>query len=472
MDAVKYKEINLLNYWISAFFLIQILVFYAIRPTRFYVEVLKYEVILFYFWCFISMFGKLKFMSLYFLFLFSFGLFILSRLFLDILGEAKFEYADMFFKQYFSLHTQKVILSYILFFLISVHAGATAFTGNKPAAESARTIKPNARLEKFGLRLFWIYLPIVLAKIWIQFSFVLEHGYLAIFSGEMENIDFPFWMAGASSIFDLAFVCILIAIPARKKFISIALIYLFIQLFSSLIGGRGKFILSVLFVLWYYYKVFDLKFKIKNILYLLTFVVIFSQSVSAIRVKDEKLLQNNPLYSFFYEQGNSVLVLGHMVNYKDEFVNTGPPYIWGGLNFRSGQNTIEHLKRTNSLASELTYFLSPRSYLEGYGIGSSILGELYDLGILGMLIIAFALGSLIICFDKQVLRNPVLFFFSMLIVQQILWMPRGNLFPEYKRILVFIGIFIIIKIFKIEEPSGPSSATAVENQEQHITNTP
>lgn len=465
MDAVKDREINLLNYWISAFFLIQILVFYAIRPTQLYIEILKYEVILFYFWCFVSMYGKLKLMSIYFLFLFSFGLFILSRIFLDLLGQTKFEYAGMFFEQYFTLNTQKIILSYILFFLISVHAGALAFTGSQPGIENIRTINPNARLEKFGLRLFLVYLPIVLAKIWIQFSFVLRHGYLAIFSGEMENIDFPFWMAGASSIFDLAFVCILIAVPSRKKFISVALIYLFIQFFNSMIGGRGKFILSILFILWYYYKVFDVNFKIKNVLYLLLFVILFSQSMSAIRSSQDILSDTNPVYSFFYEQGNSILVLGHMVNYKDEFVNTGPPYLWGGFNFISGPNTIEHLKRTNSLASELTYFLSPRSYLNGYGIGSSILGELYDLGILGMLIIGFALGSFIIWFDHQVLRNPVLFFFSMLIVQQILWMPRGSIFPEYRRILIFIGIFMIIRIFKIEGSSGPASITVVKNQE-------
>ncbi|MDD4192532.1 MAG: O-antigen polysaccharide polymerase Wzy, partial [Mangrovibacterium sp.] len=363
MDAVKYREINLLNYWISAFFLIQILVFYAIRPTPLYIDILKYEVVLFYGWCFLSMYGRLKFMSLYFLFLFSFGLFILSRVFLDILGEAQFEYAGMFFDEYFSLRTQKIILSYILFFLIALHAGALAFAGNRPPDGHAGAVKPHARLEKFGLRLLLIYLPVVLAKIWIQFSFVLEHGYLAIFSGEMQEIDFPFWMAGASSIFDLAFVCILIAAPARKKFITIALIYLFIQLFSSLIGGRGKFILSVLFVLWYYYKVFDLTFKVKNILYLLSLIVVFSQTISAIRVKDEILPGNNLLYRFLYEQGNSVLVLGHMVNYRDEFVNTGPPYLWGGFHFISGSNTVEHLQRTNSLASELTYFLSPRSYL-------------------------------------------------------------------------------------------------------------
>jgi oligosaccharide repeat unit polymerase len=449
MQPQVYKEIYFLNLFISLFLIIQILLFFIIPPNQLYIDILKYEILLFFIWCFISMYKRLKLTSLYFLFLFSFGLFILSRIFLDILGLCKFEYANMFFDTYFSLETQKNLLGYILFILISVNFGALNFikSGNNKN-EILDIIQPNKSVGKIGIFLFILIFPIILAKNYIQFSFVLAHGYLSIFSGEMDKINYPLYMTGASSIFDISIMLILVSKPNKKLFLIVAIFYLFVQLINSFTGGRGRFILSILFIIWYYYKVYDLKIKIRSIVYFLIFIILFSQTISALRSNQDISLNKNPLYSFFYEQGTSILVLGHMVNSKDKFVNTGAPYILAGLNFNTGSNTIKHLKETNSLASELTYFLSPQSYLNGYGIGSSFLGELYDLGILGTLIITCLLGGFIVWFDANIMNKPSLFFFSMLIVQQILWMPRGSLLPEYKRIIVFLIAFLILQVLK------------------------
>ena len=149
---------------------------------------------------------------------------------------------------------------------------------------------------------------------------------------------------------------------------------------------------------------------------------------------------------FFSQQGVSLLVFAYMIFYKSTFVNTGLPYILYPLSLTStfeGQS-MEFVEQTNSLGHRLTYFLAPDAYLGGEGVGSSFLGEFWDLGLIGFLLMSFLAGYIIRYFEKSVRNTRVIMFLAFILVPNIVYMPRASFFPSLINILIFLFFYSLI----------------------------
>ena len=161
--------------------------------------------------------------------------------------------------------------------------------------------------------------------------------------------------------------------------------------------------------------------------------IILSQVLLEFRRGDVDTGYDSDLFMmFFSQQGVSLLVFAYMIFYKSTFVNTGLPYILYPLSLTStfeGQS-MEFVEQTNSLGHRLTYFLAPDAYLGGEGVGSSFLGEFWDLGLIGFLLMSFLAGYIIRYFEKSVRNTRVIMFLAFILVPNIVYMPRASFFPH------------------------------------------
>ena len=81
------------------------------------------------------------------------------------------------------------------------------------------------------------------------------------------------------------FLIFLISIPKKKKFLFVSALYLMVKLLDSFKGARAIFLTQLLFVMWYYAKVYGIKIKPKTMVKLTAFTVIFSQFLVSFRSK-------------------------------------------------------------------------------------------------------------------------------------------------------------------------------------------
>lgn len=283
----------------------------------------------------------------------------------------------------------------------------------------------------------------------IQFKAVLEHGYLAVYDGTIANLKYPIWTTGAISIFEFSYCLFLASKPSKKKFFIISSIFFALRIADVLKGGRSKLFLPIIFLLWYYYSFYSeqQKQKIGKLLLISIVCIILSQVLLEFRRGDVDTGYDSDLFMmFFSQQGVSLLVFAYMIFYKSTFVNTGLPYILYPLSLTStfeGQS-MEFVEQTNSLGHRLTYFLAPDAYLGGEGVGSSFLGEFWDLGLIGFLLMSFLAGYIIRYFEKSVRNTRVIMFLAFILVPNIVYMPRASFFPSLINILIFLFFYSLI----------------------------
>lgn len=445
------KKIFSLLYSLYLFLLsLEFLFFYNTLPTVELVNLLKIQLVSIYvliFYFSIKIFS-FKLVSIYNLFLLSFGIFILSRVFLDIFGLYDFSEITFMIQSKLTLKNQIDLLLYLILSLSIIHLGVVTATIFK-LSSNAIILRPDKYLEKIGIRLFVIGLPGAIAKHVMTLYFVLSQGYLALYTDKEVALDFPIWISILSFIFLIGLIFTLASLPKRKTVITVLAVFMFIALLKLFSGARGVFITSLFFVLWYYYQFYSSKNIKFTYMALVAFGLVFTSIfIGFYRVGQDFSIDaiSDAIVLFFSSMGGSVLILGLMLRYEDLFVNHGLPYILNPFItlFAPSSQGLDRLQSVPSLAEHLTYFLAPDRYLAGEGIGTSFLGELFDLGIIGFIIGNFILGFFIIYFSQIAKSNRIALILSYHIVTGIIWMPRGGYFPS---VIVIMTVLLSYLLF-------------------------
>lgn len=421
----------------------------------------EYLVIGVYIYTFLTAKIYLDWLNSYMIFLYTLFLFNFTRIFLDIINYKEFGWATKFANYYFFYDVRNEILFVFLLVLLFTHLGffIGIFNENMEKFKNSVTLKSKQIYTDFGMFLFLVSLPALSYKMFIQLRIILRTGYEAYYTGILKNVDYPFFTKGSGTIMTIGFLIFLISIPSKKKFLVVSTLYLMVKLLDSFKGARAIFLTQLLFIMWYYAKVYGIKIKAKTMLKLVGFTVIFSQILVSFRSKRIFSLNLiNSIYDFLFSQGVSYLVLGYTINYKNQIIGEGNyPYILQGI-FGFKPQSLETLKTTNSLADKLTYLLNPSAYLKGEGIGSNYIAEMYDLGYFWLIIISILLGILIVKYEKYVVKNRFLLLTSYYFIPNLFYIPRGSFFGEglIKNMLMLIGVYFFIFVFtyvyqKIEE---------------------
>lgn len=217
-----------------------------------YVSLLQYELLVIYVWSIYSAVKETGFFNLYVIFLFTLGLFLYSRIFLDILGLFKWYWATKWSDFYFPLHTRYRILSFLIYTLLFTHLGA--LLGRRYLSCKQIKFSHSPFLDKCSTILFLIAVPGTFTKYVIELKLILSRGYLAVYDGTLNNIVYPLWTTGAGTLMESAYCLFLASKPTKKKFFIISTIFFMLKIVDVMKGGRSRLFLPVIFLTWYYYS--------------------------------------------------------------------------------------------------------------------------------------------------------------------------------------------------------------------------
>lgn len=267
-------------------------------------------------------------------------------------------------------------------------------------------------------------------------------------------------------------LCLFLATLPTKMMAFIALgIYVVSTIPVFIVGQRNQFISAALFVVCYYLlrdfiekdkpKKWFGKFEGTAIAIALPFFFAFLSLYESIR-KDIAVSKVNifsSISNLFYSQGVTYEVICKCIKYIDVLPDTNISYTFGAIiaYFKSNEiskmlfgtqsyssQTVDMALYGNSLSDTVSYLDLGQKYLEGAGLGSSYIVELFvDFGYIGVMLFSFILGIFLVwCvrkFDKSILSS----YFVLVALIQLFMVPRSAA-TSWLVLLIYIPAFILL----------------------------
>lgn len=373
-----------------------------------------------------------------FLFLCSFFNFLIGRLLLILLDISHEFY---FFKDVWDVAGTRLIL-FSLMILVITFCILDTF---KPIVNNCREYI--ACNYKF---LFYVFLLIFLIATFNaadRMYFVISKGYLAIYRGEFIP-KLPFLVSKLGDFLIPLFVTLSLFNLTKKQRITINVL-LIINLAIVCFGGNrfdfiiGLFIMAIMYVVDSFInkrKIFEFKKMMR--LFIVTIIMFALLSVYQIARDNYKFEQINPFYyveQFIYNQGVSANINKRIYKYQSDLVDCHQYSYQKIINLFSrysnrllGEKILDNnnLNKVAScdLAARLSYLVLGDRYLDGEGVGSSYIAEVYlDFGYIGLLIYNLGLGLLLYTIEKWLVSKTFYrLIIALYIYQGILMLPRSS----------------------------------------------
>jgi oligosaccharide repeat unit polymerase len=415
------------------------------------IEINKYLVCFFFFFNFFSVIKlNIQILHPYILFLCSFGIFMLSWVFLDILGLENFN-LKVWTSGYFNIKISHTILSLISFSLLFFHLGALfAFRQTKKYSSKCINqiyINPNIKtIRKIGLFLFFIALIPFLIRNYFIFSYILNNSYRDIYvNGLGAALPNPI-LRISDDIFLFGVFIYYSTYPQGKLYYVITVLYL-LSIISLLAGGaRGGLITLVFGFLSYigFRRANVNKKKIIQLLIVGCVLIYITQIVGLYRETDfstSELSQDSDLiYTFLKSKGGSIQTIGFFLEYEDKIDNKplyflSPIFNFFRISSVSEGQTVSNINSSYMLGYKLSYLIDPFMYFSGGGTGSSFIAEVYAAGgIWGTMILSFLWMFFFIYVIEKYKYSYVGVFILLSILPLFFWAPRASA-------LEFVGKF-------------------------------
>jgi hypothetical protein len=406
-------------------FIIAETIIWLLGDSKFLIGINKYLVCLCLIFCFYSALkiGAHLFHP-YILFLFAFGIFIVSRIVLDIF---KIEGSQFNARtggggsSYFSDEISRNILALIAFCLLFFNLGALyAFRRTSKYAVSSdnspiiiRQTGALKNIKNLGLCLFFAGLIPYSIRLYSVFQYILANGYLARLQEE-ELVSNPILKIGDDVCLFGAYL-FFAAYPRGKWFYIVSLCYI-VTIFGQLGGGARGLLVTSTFGFLSYLSFRNIKINKKAIV---CFGLIGALLINAFQIVGEnrengfvKITEQNRdkiatkiFFLFFWQQGNSIQTIGYMQekagDIQNKFLYFVSP-IFNTIAMRKSalgrmlgigipaKQSIEQVNTSYELQNKLSYMINQRTYFEGYGIGGSFIIDAYAAGgFFGVMVISF-----------------------------------------------------------------------------------
>ncbi|AEF85048.1 putative membrane protein [Treponema primitia ZAS-2] len=401
--------------------------------------------------------------SLYPIYLYTSFFFVYTRLYFHVIGYRSFLDSNTVVGRHIFNNSVGIIFICIIF--LSHYIIDIFYTCSFRKINIKNELIYLPKIESCGLFLMILFSPAIIYKLYLQFLYVSENGYVSMYLYGFKNISYPFWTKGSGTFFLLGYLLILFSYPAKKIFIFASIIYFIYALTGSLKGSRGTLLVPLVAIIFFYYKLYHSKISFKMIMVVLIFFVLFSIGLGKYRGsygknKINASIQYGMINSFFYGQGSTIDVpLGLISESKRIEKYRHFPFIFSALlkpiffqlyPDNGSERLMITLEKYNNMPAIVTYILSPKIYLTGQGLGGSVIAEMYDCGkFVGIIAWSLILGFIIKIVDKiLVLRNRYIPF-CWFLVNSVIGMPRDYFFSFSNAIPYMIIIFVIINLVNI-----------------------
>lgn len=306
------------------------------------------------------------------------------------------------------------------------------------------------RIYQFVCR--WAYYLCYLCAIFVvsvQIAFVRSSGYLASYTRGVEE-GMLYRIASYLAAFAGTALCLFLATYPSKKSAIIALAsYELYGILTIFTGHRYTFIaISMLVAIYMFIRNrvdggWITRKHVMVVLAALPFLVILMTAYDTIRLGEGFTFKGfgRTILDFLDQQGGSVNMIKRIFYYKDEladmkfvsFHNTR------GVMFENAilrklldvkvynGNSIESALYGHSLAHRLSYLEYGEYYLQGHGVGSCYIAELFhDFGVIGVVVGNYIYGYVLRKISSIAFQNCIKDGLLLALVYYLLLAPRGN----------------------------------------------
>lgn len=376
--------------------------------------------------------------------------FLLTRLIIPLFYEDEYTNNALSYTMSFSNGAYEFINNAIFISLIASFIGfngvrETGFVGVNFDCNNAYTSRiRNLARKAVYFCAFFCFLTIV-EKIY----YVGANGYEELYLSYQSH--FPSIFNKFVNVYTLVFYLFLGTLPSKKEAKPVIIIYIVLGALSLLTGARSEFILNCILVITYMFlrnKIspddiwIDRKGKMAllvtvPVICALMFVVMLVRGGNTSAGLDVSSL----FIDFFFQQGSSMQVVGLTFDAQNE-IPDGKFYSLGALIDNYNHNFIfellgiaksyrpqtpEYAINGHSLANYLTYTYQTQRFLNGGGMGSSYIAEVWnDFGYLGLAIWSWLYGHILAKFyvwaQKSMWYLSLVFF----MLVGIVYSPRGS----------------------------------------------
>jgi len=309
---------------------------------------------------------------------------------------------------------ERIILVSLFFLLIGYVASNFFYSKkNKAQREVGTTEEYHLRRVRGICKVLYIstyaFMCISIAEI---FLYVRDSSYIDYYVSFHTRL--PFLVGKLADMCPVFFFVYLSTLPSKKESMKYIITYAVYLLLTLLTGRRYEFVGGLL-VLFVYFTSRDRlqlnhnrwfgKKEIIIVFIAVFFIIVLSSIVGKTRIgAQENFSDSNIFVNFFYQQGISINVLKRTIQYQD-YLAKDKLYMFGSIitfirklfGFEAYYgNTIQNAQSGYSLAHSLSYVVLGNEYLNGRGMGSSYLAEVYfSFGYCGIIFVNFLYGVIL-----------------------------------------------------------------------------
>ena len=299
---------------------------------------------------------------------------------------------------------------------------------------------------------------------YMQGYIVLVRGSMAYTSGYLINVDVPSVIKIGYYLYSTIVLLYLALKPSKKQMYFVLITYLIIegglQMFQ---GRRALFASTLLFIIWYLVKYYEIKkFNFKLLFrVIVVFVVLLVLLIVVEQTRDNATgrFSLRLITRFLISTGGSDSVIANTIYRSDSFPASGIAYLIDPflnnpivnvfLGKSSSAQGMTYLQQHNSFSHWISYMTESSLYLSGHGMGSSYLAEVWlAFGMVGVFIASWLIGWVInklnsVQFNISVFRSAFVFF----MVRRLFTLPRDGMFSWVSSLLYMLFTFAIIYPF-------------------------
>lgn len=406
-----------------------------------------------------------------------FFIFILGQKFFVVLQGGRYDRFLTFSALTLSGKEYFTFVNLLYFSLLSCFVG---YFLKSPISQKSGNRQPSKKinLRKMRKLLRALYVITFICALVMQLTILSAKKDLSYTDGYLVNVDVnPIIKIGNYLFMGIAFLY-LASEPPKKEMWCILISFILVQGAIQLFIGRRALIAQVLlFIVWYcicYFRLDRKKFTAKHFLLLLVFALVMIVLFYIVEVlRGGRSIDGISLFEaierFFVSTGGSDSTIANIIRYKDAFPKSGIVYLLSPLSDALFDNILvrkiialvsgydvgsvaqgyEYLARHDSFSHWLSYTVNPELYLNGYGMGSSYISELYfAFGIIGIIIFGFVLGRCINrCNNLRLIKNNIYVkSLVMFFVYNLFTLPRGGVFASATNLLYLITAMIAVKL--------------------------
>ena len=365
----------------------------------------------------------LKYYIIHFMFLLMIGIFLFNRPIIYYMNNG--------ILQEYSKDTYQFSFTAIAISIVAIIIGGMIgrWMATRPKKTVAKPINQRFidKLQQDSFIAFLFTYPFYVLRLVERYMFRRQttyYGYYANFQSKL-----PYFTYLLSAFMFFALCTYLATKPSKKKSLFVLLLYIGANAIHLLIGTRNPFILAIVF----------------------SFVYFFMRHYTD---KNEKWIGR--FEKFLLGVGTPVLMLAMgALNYIRDGASVKGTSISGLLvDFLYKQSTsfgLELALESNSFAHNISYIAMHKDYLEGHGIGSSYIIEVFtDYGFIGLIIANLLLGMLFVSLVNSMYTGKTLrVILSLVILGNLFFMPRSSFTESFYSLFTMQFWFFITVLFII-----------------------